>query len=87
MPPPGSRLLELPVPIAQYFATLPWADSPIHRHLEKAELLIALCKRDMSEADRIVARLFERDANGLRHWRWPERTIHDAKTDSKTIST
>lgn len=73
MPPPGVRVLQLPEPVAKYFATLPWADSPVHRHLEKAELLVALLgKRDMQEVDRIVARLYERDANGLRHWQWPQ---------------
>jgi hypothetical protein len=93
MPPPGIRVLQLPEPIAKFFATLPWAHSALHRRLEKAELFVALCKKDVQEVDRIVARLHQRDANGLRHWRWQSleqssktcRTrAPDAETDTTT---
>jgi hypothetical protein len=64
--------MQLPPPIAEYFATLPWSDSPRHRYIEKALLLKAIAEKDIQEAERAVRILYERDANGMRHWRWPE---------------
>jgi hypothetical protein len=93
MPPPGTHILQLPPPIADYFATLPWSDSPRHRYIEKALLLKAIADKDIQEADRAVKILYERDANGMRHWRWPEfgrradigpMRTQDAETDTAT---
>ena len=78
MPPPGIHLLRLPAPIAAYFATLPWADSAPHRFIQKLMLFKALAERDTQVAERVVTRLYEHDASGMRKWRWPERTTDDA---------
>ena len=73
MPPPGKDVLTLPAQIAELFATLPWADEPRLRFIEKLLLLKAIAQREIGEVDRIVRSLCERDANGQRRWRWPER--------------
>ena len=65
-------MLKLPASVAAFFATVPWSTSPNHRLIEKRMLLKAICARDDREAEQIVTRLRERDANGLRHWRWPD---------------
>jgi len=67
-PPPGTYIGQLPTPIAEYFATLPWADDPQRRFLQKVELFLAIARRDEQEAERIVKGLQESDANGRRHW-------------------
>jgi hypothetical protein len=91
MPPPGTHVLQLPAPIAEYFATLPWSDSPRHRFIEKLMLLKAIAEHDTQEVERAIKMLHERDANGLRHWRWPEierqpgsalTRKYDAETDT-----
>ena len=81
MPPPGTHVLQLPAPISEFFATLPWSDCPRQRFLEKLMLLKAIAKHDTQEVQRTVTMLHQRNANGLRHWRWPEMRIHDAETD------
>lgn len=70
MPPPGTRILRLSAPLAEYFGTLPWAESAPHRFIEKLFLLKAIVQNDTAEAERAVRMLYDRDANGLRRWRW-----------------
>ena len=72
MPPPGRHVLQLPAAIARHFATLPWSDEPRMRFVQKVMLLKAIATRDTQAAERAVKMLHERDANGLRHWLWPE---------------
>jgi hypothetical protein len=86
MPPPATHVLQLPAPIAELFATLPWSDSPRLRFVEKLMLLKAILQHDTQEAERAVRMLHERDAPGLRHWHWPETRIQDVR-DSLSGST
>jgi len=67
-PPPGTCIIQLDAPIAEYFATLPWADDPQRRFLQKVELFLAIARRDEQNAERIVKGLQESDPNGRRHW-------------------
>ena len=71
LPPPGTDIVRLPAAVAEYFARLPWSDDGRHRFIEKLMLLKAIAKRDTEDMARIVTRLLENDANGMRHWRWP----------------
>jgi len=67
MPPPGTRLIPLSAPLAKCFAGLPWADDRRVRFHEKLLLFIAMHKRDAQEVERILSRMYQRDASGERH--------------------
>ena len=41
-----------------------------HRYMEKLVLFKSLAQGNVEEAERIVRRLYEREANGTRGWRW-----------------
>jgi hypothetical protein len=61
-PPPGTCIIQLDAPIAEYFATLPWADDPQRRFLQKATLFEAIAQQDIQKVERIVEGLQESDA-------------------------
>jgi hypothetical protein len=57
MPPPGTRIIELPARVTEHFAAIPWPEAPRPRFIEKVMLLKTIAKQDTQAVQRILDRL------------------------------
>lgn len=66
MPPPRTKVVQLPAAMAEFFASLTWSDDPVTRFMEKLMLFKAIGVQDQLAAEQAVRTLHERHTDRLR---------------------
>jgi hypothetical protein len=59
-PPPGTYIMQLPAPVAEFFRSMPWAACPRQRFIEKLLLFVAIAQRDIPQVERLTKRICAR---------------------------